>query len=131
MSELLNTEFENCRPQLRSYIFRMTASIQDTEDIIQDTYLKAVSHIDSFKAQSSLKTWIFAIFQDGIQPLFQLKETSNKESTSGSNPHLTLSECSNLKLRNLNLKQHWPGAMEKVREPIQLPTKEMVCLHFP
>jgi RNA polymerase sigma-70 factor, ECF subfamily len=61
MRELLDTEFENCRPQLRSYIFRITASVQDTEDLVQDTYLKAVSNIESFQSRSSLKTWIFAI----------------------------------------------------------------------
>ena len=61
MRELLNKEFEKCRPQLRSYIFRITASIQDAEDIVQDTYIKAVSNIDTFKEKSSLKTWIFAI----------------------------------------------------------------------
>jgi RNA polymerase sigma-70 factor, ECF subfamily len=61
MREQLDNEFEQCRPQLRSYILRITASIQDTEDIVQDSYIKAVSHIDTFKGQSSLKTWIFAI----------------------------------------------------------------------
>lgn len=61
MRELLNKEFELCRPQLKSYILRITASLEDTEDIVQDTYLKAVSNILSFKGESSLKTWIFAI----------------------------------------------------------------------
>ena len=61
MRELLNKEFELCRPQLKSYILRITASLKDTEDIVQDTYLKAVSNILSFKGESSLKTWIFAI----------------------------------------------------------------------
>lgn len=61
MRELLNKEFEHCRPQLKSYILRITASVEDTEDIVQDTYLKAVSNILAFKGKSSLKTWIFAI----------------------------------------------------------------------
>lgn len=61
MKELLNTTFEQCQPQLRSYIFRMTASVQDTEDIVQDTYLKAVLNMEHFEGKSSLKTWIFAI----------------------------------------------------------------------
>lgn len=53
--------FEQSKPQLKSYILRMTASIQDTEDILQDTWVKASSNLASFKAESSLKTWIFAI----------------------------------------------------------------------
>jgi RNA polymerase sigma-70 factor, ECF subfamily len=61
MRELLNKEYERCRPQLKSYILRITASVEDTEDIVQDTYVKAVSNILAFKGESSLKTWIFAI----------------------------------------------------------------------
>lgn len=61
MIDQLNTTFEECRPQLRSYILRITASVTDTDDILQDTYLKAASNIDSFKGLSSLKTWIFTI----------------------------------------------------------------------
>jgi len=39
----------------------MTASVEDTEDILQDTYIKAHSKLDTFKGESSLKTWVFAI----------------------------------------------------------------------
>lgn len=34
-------EFEKARPQLRAYILRITASIQDLEDIVQDTFITA------------------------------------------------------------------------------------------
>lgn len=61
MIDLLNAEFENYRPQLKSYLFRITTSVKDTEDIVQETYLKAVLNINTFKGQSSLKTWVFAI----------------------------------------------------------------------
>lgn len=59
--ENLDTEFEIFRSQLQSFLLRMTASRQDTEDILQDTYLKARTKIDSFEHKSSLKTWVFAI----------------------------------------------------------------------
>lgn len=61
MPENLNTEFERIRPQLRSYILRMTASVADTDDIVQDTWLKASQNIASFQGNSSLKTWLFSI----------------------------------------------------------------------
>jgi len=54
-------EFESMRPQLKSYILRMTASVQDTEDIIQDAWVKASSNLASFQGDSSLKTWVFSI----------------------------------------------------------------------
>lgn len=60
-TEQLTTEFEQARPHLKSYILRITASIQDAEDIVQDTYIKAAEKIDGFRGESSLKTWIFTI----------------------------------------------------------------------
>lgn len=74
MSELLTKEFEKCRPQLRSYILRMTASVEDAEDIVQDTYIKAFSNIQSFKGESSLKTWIFAIASNLAKDLLKAKK---------------------------------------------------------
>ncbi len=59
--ERFNAEFEQIKPQLKSYILRMTASVEDTEDILQDTWLKASEKLATFKGDSSLKTWIFAI----------------------------------------------------------------------
>ena len=54
-------EFQNTIPQLKSYILRTTASVEDTEDIVQNTFLKASAKLDFFRGDSSLKTWIFAI----------------------------------------------------------------------
>ncbi len=59
--EQLTNEFEQARPQLKSYILRITASIEDTEDIVQDTFIKASEKINSFRGDSSVKTWIFTI----------------------------------------------------------------------
>ena len=60
-NEELVPAFEQARPQLKSYILRMTASVADTEDIVQDTFIKASEKKDSFRGESSVKTWLFAI----------------------------------------------------------------------
>lgn len=59
--EALNQEFENNIGPLKSYILRITASVSDAEDIVQDTYLKAVDKLGTFRNESSLKTWFFSI----------------------------------------------------------------------
>jgi len=59
--EQLTKEFEQASGQLRSYILRITASVADTEDLVHDTWLKATEKIDSFREQSSARTWLFAI----------------------------------------------------------------------
>jgi len=60
-SELFNQEFEIIIPQLKSYILRITATTADAEDIVQDTYIKALNKLDTFRGESSLKTWVFTI----------------------------------------------------------------------
>ncbi len=57
----LTTVFNQNRAQLKSYLFRLTADQEDTEDLLQDTYLRAAEKIDSFQGRASLKTWIFTI----------------------------------------------------------------------
>lgn len=59
--ELLNQEFKDNVGQLKSFLVRITASVTDAEDIAQDTYIKAVEKINTFKGESTLKTWFFTI----------------------------------------------------------------------
>jgi RNA polymerase sigma-70 factor (ECF subfamily) len=59
--EVLNQEFASNIGQLKSYLLRITASVTDAEDIVQDTYIKAVDKLNSFRGESSLKTWLFTI----------------------------------------------------------------------
>ena len=59
--EQFTIEFEATRPQLKSYILRITASVEDTQDIVQDTFVKASTKLDAFRAESTVKTWIFTI----------------------------------------------------------------------
>ena len=74
MSDQLTTEFETFQGELKSFILRMTASVQDAEDIIQETYIKARSKIDTFRGESSLKTWVFSIASNLARDLLKSKK---------------------------------------------------------
>ncbi len=47
--------------ELLSFVFRMLAQRQDAEDIVQETYIHVHESIDSFRGDSSFKTWVFSI----------------------------------------------------------------------
>lgn len=79
-TEILTKEFEAFRGQLKSYILRMTASVQDTEDIVQDTYIKAQTRIETFKGESSLKTWVFSIASNLAKDNLKSKKDGQKMS---------------------------------------------------
>ena len=57
----LTQAFQEHQGQLKSFILRLTASVQDTEDIIQEAFIRAANNLSTFRGESSLKTWIFKI----------------------------------------------------------------------
>ncbi|MGH1433477.1 MAG: sigma-70 family RNA polymerase sigma factor [Lewinella sp.] len=61
MNKNYQSEYLQVEDELKSFVFRLVTNQQDTEDIIQDTYLKVDKNIDSFKEESSFKTWVFSI----------------------------------------------------------------------
>ena len=53
--------FGTFQPQLKSYLYRLTANRNDTEDLTHDTFIRAFDRLASFRGESSLKTWTFRI----------------------------------------------------------------------
>lgn len=80
-TDQLTTEFETFQGELKSFILRMTASVQDAEDIVQETYLKASSKIDTFRGESSLKTWVFRIASNLAKDLLKSKKRWTEDVT--------------------------------------------------
>ncbi|MEZ4592181.1 MAG: RNA polymerase sigma factor [Chloroflexota bacterium] len=70
----LALEFESFRSELKSFVLRLTANVQDSEDIVQETYIKAQTKRDSFRGDASLKTWIFAIAANLARDLLRAKK---------------------------------------------------------
>ena len=67
-------EFLVIKKDLASYIFRITGHLQDTEDLVQDTYLRAAKSINTFQGKSSLKTWLFTIATNITRDHFRAKK---------------------------------------------------------
>jgi RNA polymerase sigma-70 factor (ECF subfamily) len=57
----LHDEFDRLRDALVAHCYQMTGSYQDAEDVVQETYLRAVRAVEGFEARSSLKTWLYRI----------------------------------------------------------------------
>ncbi|MBX2842156.1 MAG: RNA polymerase sigma factor [Flammeovirgaceae bacterium] len=54
-------EFISFQSELKAFIYRLVTHHQDTEDIMQDTYIKVFKNIETFKGNSTFKTWVFSI----------------------------------------------------------------------
>ncbi|MCX6057084.1 MAG: RNA polymerase sigma factor [Chloroflexi bacterium] len=73
-TDKLTPEFEIFQGELKSFIVRMTASVQDAEDIVQETYIKAHAKLNTFRGESSLKTWVFSIASNLARDLLRSKK---------------------------------------------------------
>ncbi len=67
-------EFESFQGQLKSFLLRMTVSTQDCEDILQETYIKAHKNINTFRGDSTLKTWVFVIASNLARDLLRAQK---------------------------------------------------------
>ena len=49
------------KTKVYNYLYRMTGSSDDAEDLTQEVFIRMYTSIGSFRSQSSLNTWLFRI----------------------------------------------------------------------
>jgi RNA polymerase sigma-70 factor, ECF subfamily len=61
MADAFEVATSGYRRELLAHCYRMTGSVQEAEDIVQDTYLRAWRAFDRFEGRSSVRTWLYRI----------------------------------------------------------------------
>ena len=59
--DAFNRIVEEHRLQLHAHCYRMLGSVQDAEDALQETFLRAWRGLSEFGGRSSLRTWLYRI----------------------------------------------------------------------
>jgi RNA polymerase sigma factor (sigma-70 family) len=57
-------EITKLRPTLKSFTHRFTYNKEESQDLIQDTLLRALTYRDKFRNDTNLKGWLFTIMRN-------------------------------------------------------------------
>ena len=59
-----NTKILNERSSLKSFALSLTRNSEDAVDLIQETYLKAITYRNKFEDSTNLRAWLFTIMKN-------------------------------------------------------------------
>lgn len=122
---------DDCRPERwleehGSILFRFAyLRVSDrgiAEDLVQETFIKAIENVDKFRGEASIRTWLFAILRSVLSRHFRRqKKESRAKSDSGTNlEELLHPSMGNREFRtNLEKAEFWDvvqGCFSKVPE---------------
>ena len=79
MYEEMEMMYLSCYGQLYKYIIKIGGNNEIADDIIQNTFLKAIKNIESFNKKSTLKTWLFSIAKYELYSYFRKNKITFKE----------------------------------------------------
>lgn len=59
-----NFELCNYKENLRAFAMSFTHNIDDADDLVQDTFVKAIRYAKNFKKGTNLKAWLYMILRN-------------------------------------------------------------------
>jgi len=59
-----NHKMLSLKDNLKYFAFSLTSNHEDANDLIQDTYVKAITHKDKFDPATNLKAWTYTIMKN-------------------------------------------------------------------
>ena len=108
---------------------KMLGSLQDAEDVLQNTFLSALTHLSNFEGRSSISTWLYRIASNEAlmlirrkKPAFNLEDLQTDDSDEGAMPEIFV-DWSVLPERELltgESKQAIDDAIQKLPETLRM-----------
>src|SRR5258707_413204 len=80
------------RPSLHRYCSRMTGSVMDGEDVVQDALFQAYRKLDTFDDSRPLTPWLFRIAHNRCIDFIRSREVRQEAETAALEPDFVLPE---------------------------------------
>ena len=113
------------RPTLRTFTNRFTLNREESQDLVQDTILKALTYRTKFREDTNLKGWLFTIMRNTYINNYrktQRERTSNDNSRDLYHLHVEDQHTFNRPQESMEFKEVWRN-MNSIREELLIPFK--------
>src|SRR5262245_18969008 len=51
-------------PSLRAFAISLSGNVERADDLVQETLMRAIAHVDSFEPNSNMPAWLFTILRN-------------------------------------------------------------------
>ncbi len=120
-----NTQISGLQSTLKQFTYRFTRNAEESQDLIQDTLLRALTYRDKFKEDTNLKGWLFTIMRNTfINNYRKAKLAKTSTDTTKELYYLNVADqyTFNKPEKTLELKELW-GNVNSLKKDLQMPFK--------
>ena len=82
------TEIMQYQRILRPFAFNLTHSMEESEDVIQDTFYRAIANKDKFSEGTNIKAWLFTIMKNIFINNYRKNQKKNVITDTSDNQYL-------------------------------------------
>jgi RNA polymerase sigma factor (sigma-70 family) len=121
----LSYQIASLRPMLKTFTRRFTSNREESQDLVQDTILKALTYCDKFREDTNLKGWLFTIMRNTYINNYrktQRAKTSHDDTKELYRLNVEDHHTFNRPAESLEFKEVWRN-MNSVKDELLIPFK--------
>ncbi|MEQ9591830.1 MAG: RNA polymerase sigma factor [Cyclobacteriaceae bacterium] len=120
-----SSQISGLQETLKQFTYRFTRNPEESQDLVQDTMLKALTYRDKFRENTNLKGWLFTIMRNTFINNYRkakLAKTSTDNTKELYYLNVADTHTFNRPGKTLEFKEMWENVNE-IREDLQTPFK--------
>ena len=131
--QAFRTLVDRYTPQLYGFSYRMTHRAEESEDIVQETFVKVWKTLERYRSEGTFRPWIFAVARNTIIDHLRKKKmpvVSDYDTAEGKNVLMeTVADPEALPLELLE-KAERKGLLQKGLDALSPDDREVLLLHY-